>query len=122
TGRAFRAIRDSDLAAVSFGINLAGYKTLAFAISAFLAGTAGALYGIATGFVSADAYPFQLSILLLVGAVVGGLGTIEGALIGGFFAQFLPSYSQQLLRGINPQLANAAPSVTQGVLLLLVMF
>jgi branched-chain amino acid transport system permease protein len=122
TGRAFRAIRDGDLAAVAFGVNLATYKTLAFAISAFLAGTAGALYGIATGFVSADAYPFQLSILLLVGAVIGGLGTIEGAIIGGFFAQFLPQVSQQALRNINAQLANAAPSVTQGVLLLVVMF
>jgi branched-chain amino acid transport system permease protein len=121
TGRAFRAIRDADLAAVSFGVNLARYKTLAFAISAFLGGVAGALYGIATGFVSADAYPFQLSILLLVGAVLGGLGTIEGALIGGFLVQYLPQVSQQALGSINKQLANAAPSVTQGVLLLVVM-
>jgi branched-chain amino acid transport system permease protein len=122
TGRALRAIRDGDLAAVAFGVNLASYKTLAFAISAFLAGIAGALYGIATGFVSADAYPFQLSILLLVGAVIGGLGTLEGALIGGFFSQYLPQVSQQALAGINKQIANAAPSVTQGVLLLVVMF
>ncbi|MFN2465753.1 MAG: branched-chain amino acid ABC transporter permease [Candidatus Dormibacteria bacterium] len=122
TGRAFRAIRDADLAAVAFGVNLASYKTLAFAMSAFLAGIAGALYGIATGFVSADAYPFQLSILLLVGAVIGGLGTLEGALIGGFFAQFLPQFSQQALKSINTQVANAAPTVTQGVLLLVVMF
>ena len=122
TGRAFRAIRDGDLAAVAFGVNLASYKTLAFAISAFMAGTAGALYGIATGFVSADSFPFQLSILLLVGAVIGGLGTLEGALIGGLFVQFLPQFSQQALRSINPQVANAAPTVTQGVLLLVVMF
>jgi len=122
TGRAFRAIRDGDLAAVAFGVNLANYKTLAFAISAFMAGIAGALYGIATGFVSADSYPFQLSILLLVGAVIGGLGTLEGALIGGLFVQFLPQVSQQALRTINPQVANAAPTVTQGVLLLVVMF
>jgi branched-chain amino acid transport system permease protein len=122
TGRAFRAIRDGDLAAVSFGINLASYKTLAFALSAALAGVAGALYGIATGFVSADAYPFQLSILLVVGAVLGGISTMEGAVIGGFFAQFLPVISQQALGTINKQLANAAPSVTQGVVLILVMF
>jgi branched-chain amino acid transport system permease protein len=122
TGRAFRAIRDGDLAAVAFGVNLASYKTLAFAISAFMAGVAGALYGIATGFVSADAYPFQLSILLLVGAVIGGLGTLEGAVIGGLFSQFLPQFSQQALSKINSQVANAAPTVTQGILLLVVMF
>ena len=121
TGRAFRAIRDGDLAAVSFGINLASYKTLAFALSAALAGVAGALYGIATGFVSADAYPFQLSIALLVGAVLGGLGTLEGAVIGGFFVVFLPIIAQQALGAIDKQVANAAPTVTQGVLLLLVM-
>ncbi|MFN2463859.1 MAG: branched-chain amino acid ABC transporter permease [Candidatus Dormibacteria bacterium] len=122
TGRAFRAIRDGDLAAVAFGVNLRSYKTLAFAVSAFMAGVAGALYGIATGFVSADSYPFQLSILLLVGAVIGGLGTLEGALIGGLFVEFLPQLSQQALRSINPQVANAAPTVTQGVLLLVMMF
>ncbi|MGI8608080.1 MAG: branched-chain amino acid ABC transporter permease [Candidatus Dormibacteria bacterium] len=121
TGRAFRAIRDGDLAAVSFGINLASYKTLAFALSAALAGVAGALYGIATGFVSADAYPFQLSIGLLVGAVLGGLGTLEGAVIGGFFVVFLPILAQQALGAINKQVANAAPTVTQGILLLVVM-
>ena len=121
TGRAFRAIRDGDLAAVSFGINLASYKTLAFALSAALAGVAGALYGIATGFVSADAYPFQLSIGLLVGAVLGGLGTLEGAVFGGLFVVFLPILAQQALGAINKQVADAAPSVTQGVLLLVVM-
>jgi len=57
-----------------------------------------------------------------VGAVIGGLGTLEGALIGGLFVQFLPQLSQQALRSINPQVANAAPTVTQGVLLLVVMF
>ena len=122
TGRAFRAIRDGDLAAVSFGINLASYKTLAFALSAGLAGLAGALYGIATGFVSADAYPFQLSILLVVGGVLGGIATLEGAIIGGFFVEFLPVISQQALGTINKQLANAAPTVTQGIVLILIMF
>ena len=122
TGRAFRAIRDGELAATAFGVDLARYKTLAFALSAFYGGVAGALYGIATSFVSADAYPFQLSIALLVGAVLGGLGTLEGAVIGGLFTVFLPVVAQQVIGGINKQVANAAPSVTQGVVLLLVMF
>lgn len=122
TGRAFRAIRDGDLAAVASGVDLARYKTLAFALSAAFAGAAGCLYGVAAGYLTPDAYGFQISILLLVGAVIGGLGTLEGAVMGGFFSQYLPQFSQQALGNINKQVANAAPSVTQGVLLLLVMF
>ena len=122
TGRAWRAIRDGELAALSFGVNLSFYKTLAFAMSAAYAGVAGALYGIATGFVSADAYPFQLSIGLLVGAIIGGLGTLEGAIIGGVLTEFLPIYAQQLLFPISKQAANAAPGAVQGLLLLVIMF
>jgi branched-chain amino acid transport system permease protein len=122
TGRALRALREGELAASCFGVNLAAYKTMAFAMSASYAGVAGALYAMATGFVSADAYPFQLSIALLVGAFVGGLGRLEGAVLGGLFTEFLPIYAQQLLTPISKQLANAAPSVTQGVLLLAVVF
>lgn len=122
TGRAFRAIRDGEIAATAFGVNIASYKTLAFAISAAYAGVAGALYGAATGFVSADAFPFQLSIGLLVGAIIGGIGTLEGALIGGLLTEFLPIYSQQALFPISKQLANAAPQAVQGILLLVIMF
>jgi branched-chain amino acid transport system permease protein len=121
TGRAWRAVRDGDLAAAAFGVNVGYYKTLAFAMSAALAGVAGSLYGLATAFVSADAFPFQLSIALLVGAVVGGIGTIGGALIGGLLLEFLPIYSQQLLLPVNKDLANAAPGAVQGMLLLLVL-
>jgi branched-chain amino acid transport system permease protein len=121
TGRAWRAVRDGELAAAAFGVNVGYYKTIAFAISAALAGVAGSLYGLATGFVSTDAFPIQLSIALLVGAVVGGIGTIGGALIGGLLLEFLPIYSQQLLLPINKDLANAAPGAVQGVLLLLVL-
>jgi branched-chain amino acid transport system permease protein len=121
TGRAWRAVRDGDLAAASFGVNVGYYKTLAFALSAALAGVAGSLYGLATAFVSTDAFPFQLSIALLVGAVVGGIGTIGGALIGGLLAEFIPIYAQQLLLPISKDLANAAPGAVQGVLLLVVL-
>jgi branched-chain amino acid transport system permease protein len=121
TGRAWRAVRDGELAAAAFGVNVGYYKTLAFALSAALAGVAGSLYGLATGFVSSDAFPIQLSIALLVGAVVGGIGTIGGALIGGLLVEFLPIYSQQLLLPISKDLANAAPGAVQGVLLLVVL-
>jgi branched-chain amino acid transport system permease protein len=121
TGRAWRAVRDGELAASAFGVNVGYYKTLAFALSAALAGIAGSLYGLATGFVSSDAFPIQLSIALLVGAVVGGIGTIAGALIGGLLLEFLPIYSQQLLLPVSKDLANAAPGAVQGVLLLIVL-
>ena len=114
-------MRDGDLAAAAFGVNVGYYKTLAFAISAALAGLAGALYGLATAFVSTDAFQFQLSIALLVGAVVGGIGTIGGALIGGLLLEYLPIYSQQLLLPISKDLANAAPGAVQGLLLLVVV-
>lgn len=119
TGRALRAIRDAELAARAFGIDLPSYKTLAFAISAAYAGIAGALIGLATEFVSADTFQFTTSIYLLIGAIIGGLGTLEGPIFGGLFVWYLPIASQQLL---PPNLANAAPYVTQGIVLLIVMF
>ncbi|MFI4994100.1 MAG: branched-chain amino acid ABC transporter permease [Solirubrobacterales bacterium] len=128
TGRAMRAIRDGEVAAAASGINLAGYKTLAFAISAFYAGIAGSLFGLAAGFVSPDSFPVSLSIQLLVGGVVGGLASIPGPLIGGIFAYFLPIESNQWVptqTWIPTQIAStiekAGPAVTYGAVLILTM-
>ena len=71
---------------------------------------------------SADAYPFTLSIGILVGAIVGGISTLEGAVFGGLFAWYLPVLAQQFLLPINKDIANAAPTATQGIILLLIMF
>ncbi len=127
-GRAMRAIRDGEVAAAASGINLAGYKTLAFGISAFYAGIAGSLFGLAAGFVSPDSFPVGLSIQLLVGAVVGGLASIPGPLIGGIFAYFLPIESNQWVptqTWIPGQVAStiekAGPAVTYGAVLILTM-
>jgi branched-chain amino acid transport system permease protein len=127
-GRALRALRDGDVAAAASGINVAGYKTLAFGISAFYAGIAGSLYGVATAYVSPDTFPVSLSILLLVGSVVGGLGTIPGPLLGGIAAFFLPILSQQWVpaqQWIPPQVASAiekaGPAVSYGALLIVIM-
>ena len=127
-GRAMRAIRDGEVAAAASGINLAGYKTLAFGISAFYAGIAGSLFGLAAGFVSPDSFPVALSIQLLVGAVVGGLASIPGPLIGGIFAYFLPIESNQWVptqTWIPTQIAStiekAGPAVTYGAVLILIM-
>ena len=127
-GRAMRAIRDGEVAAAASGVNVAGYKTLAFGISAFYAGIAGSLFALAIGFVSPDTFPVGLSIQLLVGAVVGGLASIPGPLLGAIFAYFLPIESNQWVPSqswIPDQIAstvkNAGPAVSYGVVLILLM-
>ncbi len=112
TGRAFKAIRDSEVAALAYGVNLAPYKTLAFGLSAFYAGVAGSLIALLTGFVSPDSYSFALSLTLLVGVVLGGLGSIAGAVYGAVIIEYLPLYAQNLNK--------AAPAVVYGVILILV--
>jgi len=89
-GRSLRAVRDSELAATASGVNRALYRVSAFGISAAYAGVAGALYAINVAYVSPDTFPIQLSLYLLVGAVVGGYGSIWGAAVGALLIQFLP--------------------------------
>jgi branched-chain amino acid transport system permease protein len=119
-GRAWRAIRDGEVAAISSGVNPALYKTLAFGISAAYAGAAGALLAIETSYVNPDTFPVSESILLLASAVIGGLGSLAGAIFGALLLQFLPIYSQ------NPpilsfEFADQAPSVVFGVFLIVFM-
>ena len=73
TGRSFRAVRDSEVAAVSFSIHLPTYKTLAFSVSAFYAGVAGALFAVVNlSYVSPETFALRLSIYLVVGTVAAG--------------------------------------------------
>ena len=90
TGRAFVAIRDSEISAQSMGIHLARYKTLSFAISAALAGIAGALYAHKLQFISPDQFNIIQSIDLLLMVVVGGLGSVHGAFLGAIFLIAMP--------------------------------
>lgn len=85
TGRAFVAIRDSEVSAQSMGIHLARYKTIAFALSAALAGIAGALYAHKLRFISPEQFGFLQSIELLMMVVIGGLGSVHGAIFGPAF-------------------------------------
>jgi branched-chain amino acid transport system permease protein len=89
-GRSLRAIRDSELAAAASGINRSAYKVAAFGVSAAFAGVAGALLAINVAYVSPDTFPVQLSLFLLVGAVVGLYGSIWGAVAGALLILFLP--------------------------------
>lgn len=93
-GRAFRAVRDSEIAAVASGVELPVYKTLAFGISAAYAGVAGSLFVLAlNGFAQPSEFDIFLSLELLVGAAVAGLGSLWGILIGAAFVGLLPQVS-----------------------------
>jgi branched-chain amino acid transport system permease protein len=129
TGRAFRAVRDSETAAVSSGVSLARYKTLAFGISAAYAGVAGGLFAIATGSVNPESFPVALSIFLLVGIVVGGLGGLSGLVFGAIFVYFIPLWAQghdlgSLLpdRIVTEAQKPGGASIVFGVVLILLMF
>jgi len=93
-GRAFRAVRDSEIAAVASGVELPVYKTLAFGISAAYAGVAGSLFVLAAnGFAQPSEFDVFLSLQLLVGAAVAGLGSLWGILAGAAFVALLPQVS-----------------------------
>ena len=88
-GRAFIAIRDSDIAAETMGVNLVYYKTLAFAVSAFYTGIAGGLMAFLLGFINPSSFNFILSIYFLAFVIVGGLGSILGSVMGGIVMTWL---------------------------------
>jgi branched-chain amino acid transport system permease protein len=112
-GRAFRALRDSEVAAASSGVSLPVYKTVAFGVSAFYAGVAGSLLAITVAFVNPDTYPVKLSIFLVVGAVASGLGSLWGIPFGAALIEFLPVHAQDISR--------SAPDVFFGLVLIAVM-
>lgn len=89
-GRAFMAVRDSEIAAQSIGINLAFYKVMAFGYSAAMMGVAGALFAHKVGFLAPDIFTVLLSIQFLLMVVVGGLGSLHGAIFGAIFVALLP--------------------------------
>ena len=110
TGRAFVAIRDSEISAQSMGIHLARYKTLSFAISATLAGIGGALYAHKLSFISPDQFDILQSIDLLLMVVVGGLGFVHGAFLGAIFLISMPQIIN-LSKGYLPEVVGQAPGL-----------
>ena len=88
-GRAFQAVRDSDIAASVIGINVANYKTLSFAISAFFAGVAGCMWAFYLQFVTPSTFTLMMSVMFLATVVVGGLGSVTGSILGGIVMTYL---------------------------------
>lgn len=94
--RAMIAARDNHLVASVFGVDRAPLATATFAMSSLYAGVAGSLYAMIVGFVSPDTFNVMLSLSLFVGAVVGGITSIGGAIIGAMFIQFVPIWASDI--------------------------
>jgi branched-chain amino acid transport system permease protein len=125
TGRALIAIRDHPMAASTMGINVAHYKAVMFGISALYTGVAGALHGIIFEFVSPDSFRFELSIAILVGAVVGGIASLGGAVIGGVFVQVIEKYADALAKQISHAVRlplEVEPWLIYGIALIVLMY
>jgi branched-chain amino acid transport system permease protein len=114
TGRALKAIRDNPIAASAMGVNTALYKSLTFGVSAMYTGVAGALGAIAIQFVAPDSFTFFLSVAILVGMVIGGIGSIPGSIFGGIVIVFIPNLAEQI--------SQAAAWAAYGTLLILFMY
>lgn len=120
TGRTWRALRDHEIAASLAGVKISETKIFVFVISSGFAGLAGVLYGL-RGIVGPSVYPISLSLLLLTGAVLGGIRSILGALIGSILVIFLPDLIECLMGFISPseQVANYLPAMISSLLLIL---
>lgn len=113
-GRSMRALRDHPLAAEAMGVDVPRIKTTAFAISAAYTAIAGSLSALAVQFVAPDSFGMFLSITLLVGVVVGGLGYLWGAVFGAVFILFVPTLAESI--------SDAAPWTVYGIILIVCMF
>ena len=125
TGRAFIAVRDSEISAQSMGIDLARTKSASFALSAGFTGLAGALLAHRIGYLAPDAFTVQTSIQLLLMVVVGGLGSLHGVIFGAIFLGLLPQ-AVALGRDVLPPAVGEIPGLEPGlfglILLLFLLF
>jgi branched-chain amino acid transport system permease protein len=125
SGRAMMAIRDHTMAADTMGIDTARYKATVFGISALYTGIAGALHAIIFEFISPDSFRFELSIAILVGAVVGGIASLPGALIGGVFVQVIEKYADSATKALTKYVhlpIELEPWTIYGIVLIALMY
>ena len=120
-GRTWKAIRGSEVAAELAGVNIARAKVLAFTLSAGLAGLAGALLAMTIGTVSPSAFPLALSFSLLTGAVLSGVTTLGGVMIGAVTLVALPEIVGTIVNraGASEAVATNLPHIVMGTLLIL---
>jgi branched-chain amino acid transport system permease protein len=122
-GRSWRAVRDDEVAASLAGLNVARLQILAFVVSAACAGLGGALLAVVTGIVGPGAYTLTLSIALLTAAVIGGLGSLLGAVWGSLLLVLVPSYLTNVAasHGLSGGASSSVPIAAYGVVLIVVM-
>ena len=122
-GRSWRALRDDEVAAALSGLNVARFQVLAFVISAACGGAGGALLAVVSGIASPGAYTLTLSIGLLTAAVIGGLGSLAGAVWGSLLLVFVPTYLSNLAEshGLNQGAGSNLPIAVYGLVLIVVM-
>jgi ABC-type branched-subunit amino acid transport system permease subunit len=122
-GRSWRAVRDDEVAASLSGLNVARLQILAFVVSAACAGLGGVLLAVVTGIVAPGAYTLTLSIGLLTAAVVGGLGSLLGAVWGSLVLVLVPTYLTNVAasHGLSGAASSSVPIAAYGVVLIVVM-
>jgi len=113
-GRAIMTVRENERAATTLGVDLAWVKTRVFAWSAAYAGVGGALYAVAVSFVAPESFPLLLSFSFLAAIVIGGLGTVAGALFGALFIEFVPQFAGDVNQALT--------GVLYGIALIVVMY
>ena len=124
-GRAFMAIRDQDIAAEAIGVDVVRYKVLAFAVSSGFVGLAGALTG-HYRIITWERFTLDTSIEYLAMIIVGGLGSVLGAILGAFFIELLPAGIEQIgtsLRDVFPAITRQLPALQLGAFgLVIILF
>jgi len=126
-GRAFMAIRDSEQAAQASGINLAKYKMMSFFISGMFAGFAGVLFAHTNHFISTDHFDILLSIFFIVMVLIGGAGSIYGAVLGTLFIVlmenlFIPLFKDGLAKYIHLEAGDFQTFIFGLIMLLFIIF
>ena len=122
-GRSWRAVRDDEIAASLSGLRVGRRQTLAFVVSAACAGLGGGLLAVVTQIASPGAFPLQLSLTLLAGAVIGGLGSLVGALWGAAVLVFLPNWTTDLANSfsLSGNVSHNLPIAIYGLVLIAAM-
>jgi len=122
-GRNWRAVRDDEVAAAVAGIDVARARVLAFVVSAACGGLAGSLLAVITALVAPGAFPITLSITLLTAAVIGGLGTLPGAVWGALVIVLVQPYITNVAysHGLSATTSANIPIAAYGLILILIM-